>query len=382
MKTTTSFLAGLLIATLAIPASAQLSGALVFDTIQFDGLQRSYIMFVPASYDGSEAVPLVLNLHGAGSTAIEQVVYSQLNNVADTAGFLVLIPDAVDNFWSSGFSFLPAGAPDDVAFLLGLLDTVSSQYSIDPNRVYSTGMSNGGFMSYRLACEAADRFAAIASVTGSMADLVYSDCSPSRVVPVMEVHGTSDLTVPYEGSATSTGIPDVVEFWRAHNDCPETPEIFDFPDLASEGCTVQQQRYFPCQDWSEMLLLKVDGGGHTWPGSFPLPGAGCTNQDIRANAEVWKFFLRHNLADRFTGVENQLPNMDRSLEVHPNPATTSIWLSGQVGSLYRIFDSMGRLVDSGSLMTGQQSLSTEDWIPGMYVIESANGKATRLMVIR
>lgn len=158
----------------------QARGALLFDTLTFDGLERSFLVFVPAGYDGLEPIPLVLNLHGAGSTAAEQVIYSQLNLVSDTAGFLVVIPDAIDNFWNSGFSFIPPGSPDDVSFLLGLLDSMSTRYNIDPNRIYSTGMSNGGFMSYRLACEASDRIAAIASVTGSMAD----KCTPVAILCV------------------------------------------------------------------------------------------------------------------------------------------------------------------------------------------------------
>ncbi len=379
MNTTRYPLILLLFLYAALPLKAQLTGALVLDTTIFDGLERSYIVFVPSGYDGLEPVPLVLNLHGAGSTAIEQVVYSQLNNVADTAGFLVLIPDAVDNFWNSGFSYLPPDAPDDVAFLLALIDSVSATYNVDANRVYSTGMSNGGFMSYRLACEAADRFAAIASVTGSMADNVYSSCSPSRPVPVMEIHGTSDLTVPYDGGIASTPIPDVVEFWRAHNECPLTPQTFDFPDLETEGCTVSQERYFPCKDWSEMILLRVNGGGHTWPGSFPLPGAGCTNQDIRANAEVWKFFRQHNLQDEFTGLP--APAQAAGIKISPNPAQTTVRLSGAAGTRFRIVDFTGRTVTAGALQTDRQNISTGNWSPGVYVVQEESGATSRLLIV-
>ena len=171
MKLTSSFCAILL--STAIQSIAQI-GTLEFFETTVDGFDREYYLFVPPSYDGSSAVPLVLNLHGSGSSAPEQVAYSKMNLVADTAGFLVAIPEAVDSFWSSGFSFVPPTAPDDVNFLLTMIDEISANYAVDADRVYSTGMSNGGFMSYRLACEATDRFAAIASVTGSMADNTFS----------------------------------------------------------------------------------------------------------------------------------------------------------------------------------------------------------------
>jgi len=356
----------------------QARGTLLFDTLPFDGRERSFIVFEPAAYDGLEAVPLVLNLHGAGSSAAEQVIYSQLNLVADTAGFLVVIPDAVDNFWNSGFSFIPPGSADDVAFLLGLLDSISARYNIDPNRIYSTGMSNGGFMSYRLACEAADRIAAIASVTGSMADNTFTACDPSRVVPVLQIHGTADSTVPYEGSLTSTAIADVVEFWRAHNECPDLPVVSDFPDLQSEGCTVQAQRYFPCRDWSEMLLYRVDGGGHTWPGSFPLPGAGCTNQDIRANAEVWTFFRRHNLLNRYTGLEqNALGGFSA---VYPNPSSGIVHVRGGQPGPYVLLNLLGEGVMQGTLLPGQTSLDLRQLPAGVYLLRQHSGATHRLVI--
>ncbi|MBI1192639.1 MAG: hypothetical protein GC205_05635 [Bacteroidetes bacterium] len=356
----------------------QARGALLFDTLTFDGLERSFIVFVPAGYDGLEPIPLVLNLHGAGSTAAEQVIYSQLNLVSDTAGFLVVIPDAVDNFWNSGFSFIPTGAPDDVAFLLGLLDSMSTRYNIDPDRIYSTGMSNGGFMSYRLACEASDRIAAIASVTGSMADNVFASCDPSRVVPVLEIHGTADLTVPYEGSLSSTAIPAVVEFWRAHNECPELPEVSDFPDLESEGCTVQAQRYFPCRDWSEMLLYRVENGGHTWPGSFPLPGAGCTNLDIRANVEVWKFFRRHNLANRYTGSSSVQPAL--ALRAFPNPSPGIFRLAGSTAGPFVLLNRLGEKVLEGTLPAGSASLDLSGFAAGVYLLRLSAGGVQRLVL--
>lgn len=134
-------------------------------TIQHNGLTREYRIYVPAIYNSTQAVPLLLNLHGYSSNNAQQQVYGNFTNIADTANFILIHPNGtIGNdgfrFWNSGFS---ASGPDDVGFLLALIDTISAQYNIDPNRIYTTGMSNGGFMSYELACQTT-RFAAIASV--------------------------------------------------------------------------------------------------------------------------------------------------------------------------------------------------------------------------
>jgi polyhydroxybutyrate depolymerase len=358
-----------------------LGQTLLLDSLVYDGQMRTYFFYVPQSYTPAEAHPLVLNLHGAGSSGLEQIIYSRFHDTADSAGVLVLTPDALDNFWNSGFGEVPDSDPDDVGFLLALIDTVSANWSVDPDRVYSTGMSNGGYMSYRLACEAPDRLAAIASVTGSMTTGVLSECSPSRPVPVMQIHGTEDATVPYGGSLASASIPDVVDFWVANNDCPTEPALFDFPDLASEGCSVQQVRYFPCLDWSEMVLLRVDGGGHTWPGAFPLPGAGCTNQDIRASNEVWNFFRRHNRANRFTGLETQAETQP-GLRLYPNPVLLWLYVEGPQGHHYRIADATGGTMAHGLFGPGAERIQTESWPNGLYWVLTEGEPARRFAVLR
>ena len=325
---------------------AQPMGTLVFDTIQFDGLQRSFIVFEPDIYTGTEAVPLVLNLHGSGSNAIEQIVYSQFNFVADTAGFLVVIPDAVDNEWNAGFSGTPTSAPDDVGFLTALMDTIAANYMIDPDRVYSTGMSLGGFMSYRLACEVPERLAAIASVTGTMANGLFASCNPAEAVPVMQIHGTADSTVLYLGSSFSTAIETVMDFWIANNECPGGPIIEDFPDITADNTTVQSRRWIACRDWSEVLLYVIEKGGHTWAGSFPIPGAGNTNQDIRAHAEIWKFFLRHQRGDQWTGLTSPEAPVVR---LYPNPGGDFLHVEGPAGERAILLDATGRQHRSGLL---------------------------------
>ncbi|HPI09028.1 MAG TPA: PHB depolymerase family esterase, partial [Saprospiraceae bacterium] len=176
-----------------LPAQTTLTG-----TIQSGGLTREYRLYKPAVYNGSTAVPLVINMHGYSSNNLEQEFYGDFRGIADTANFLIVHPNGtLDNqgqrFWNA---FGTGSNVDDVGFISDLIDTLSAAYNIDPQRIYATGMSNGGFMSYSLACELNERIAAIASVTGSMAPIKLASCNPQRPVPVMEIHGTADGVVP------------------------------------------------------------------------------------------------------------------------------------------------------------------------------------------
>lgn len=174
-------------------------------------------MYKPAAYTGTTPVPLVLNLHGYTSSNFEQLFYGDFRAIADTANFLIVLPNGTldaqgKRFWNT---FGTNSTVDDVAFISHLLDTLQATYNIDKQRIYSTGMSNGGFLSYSLACELNQRITAIASVTGSMIESKVIACKPTRPVPVMEIHGTADATVPYNGSPVSgfVGIPTLVAVW-------------------------------------------------------------------------------------------------------------------------------------------------------------------------
>ena len=150
------------------------------DSFMHNGIMRTYAINVPDNYHSGVQFPLVLNLHGAGTTGALQRFYSQFDAVSDTGKFLVVYPDGINMLWNSGFAAPYGSGVDDVGFLSALIDTMHAHYNIDINRVYSTGMSNGGFMSYMLACELNDRIAAIASVTGSFADSALFYCNPTQ----------------------------------------------------------------------------------------------------------------------------------------------------------------------------------------------------------
>lgn len=245
------------------------------------GAGRTFLIYVPASYTGAEAVPLVLNFHGLGSNGSQQHLYSGLVPIAEREGFILVSPDGVNNSW------LIAPGVNDIQFTRDLVATLSEQLCIDPGAVFATGMSNGGFMSAALACVAGDLVAAVAPVAGVLGP--SANCG--EPVPILQFHGTDDAVVPYEGGTiTATGGPfggieAIMDGWAEHNGCsgePVATEAAPSVDLvAFEGCDAETAHYV------------VEGGGHTWPGSLPVARLGATTDEISASELMWEFFLEH-----------------------------------------------------------------------------------------
>ena len=257
-------------------------------TLFSGGMERSYILYVPVIDNPSRPMPLVFNFHGLGSTGEGQFSYSEFAALADIHKFIVVSPDGIGNSWNAGECCGAAveAAIDDVGFTADMIAQVSSEYCVDPNRTYASGMSNGGYMSYRLACEMADRFAAIGPVAASNRTV---SCAPSRPVPMIAMNGTLDILVDYSQAASDA------EAWAAANQCsPESTVVYQQGDVSCVS-------YNECAQTATTKFCTVDEGGHTWPGAidiFELDPvqyfwAGKTTQDIDGSAEIWKFFSEH-----------------------------------------------------------------------------------------
>jgi polyhydroxybutyrate depolymerase len=295
----------------------------IYDTIIHDGLQRSFILYVPGSLSPGTAVPLVINFHGYTSNAFEQMHYGDFRDIADLNGFLLVHPmgtlDGSGNtYWNSNWG----GEVDDIGFTEALIDSLAADFEVDTERVYSTGMSNGGFMSYTLACELSHRIAAIASVTGTMNAGQVSSCNPSHPMPVMEIHGTADFVVPYNGNIFMESIPNVIDYWVNFNDCNSLPVVNQIPDIdPGDGCTAEHYRYVDGLHGVEVEHYKVINGGHTWPGtSFPS-GGGNTNQDFSASEKIWAFFDQYDINGKIESTATgkfSIPNSE--ISIYPNPA--------------------------------------------------------------
>ncbi len=244
---------------------------------------RHYRLFVPSSYGENTAVPLVINFHGLDSNSTQEEMLSGMSIKAEEEGFIVVYPDGLNKKWND----FP-GAKDvvDRQFVLDLITFLESKYSIDPKRIYATGMSNGGGMANRVGCDLADKIAAIAPVSGAYN--FWRVCKPARPMPVIAFHGTADHIVPYNGTndiAMEPPIRDWAAAWADRNQCDANPVLtFQQPDVKGET-------WENCQSNALVTLYTIEKHGHSWPGSELLPEI--TSQAINATDMMWTFFVAH-----------------------------------------------------------------------------------------
>ena len=338
-----------------------------------DGIQRDYILYIPAIYDGSADFPLVLNFHGFGSNANEQMFYGDFRDIADTEGFLLVHPQGTSlngsQYWNVGSPGSSGSTIDDVGFTEALIDELANLYTINLDRVYATGMSNGGFMSFLLACQLSEKIAAIASVTGSMTLDTYDNCNAQHPTPILQIHGTSDNIVPYNGNTGSLSIDDVISYWVNYNNCDTNPTITTFPDLdPSDGSIVEHIVYTGGDNASTTEHMKVIGGGHTWPGSvFILPE---TNQDINASNEIWEFFSRFDINGSLS--VNEFEN--GQVTIYPNPTSSKINLSLSFSEElnYELFSSIGKQLMNGTIKSSYQEINLSHLKPNIYFLKIGN----------
>jgi len=309
------FLAGAFLAGTAAGAATLAPGDHEFTLIHGE-LDRSYIVRVPPAVTSGKSLPAVLNFHGGAAHAREQKRYSRMDEVADREGFVAIYPNGSSGIggrlltWNAGVCCGPAAAArvDDVGFVIALLDDLARRVALDPGRIYATGLSNGSMMAYRFAAEAAPRIAAVAGVAGAM---TLDRFAPALPVPVMHIHSVDDGRALYDGGLgpvfpfTNTrvlheSVDNMLKKWIAHNGCPEQPQIGDTvrgrTGAADATHTATRYRYAPCRGGTEVVLWKLAGAGHVWPGGLQdylhrLLGASTTVID--ANDEMWRFFSRY-----------------------------------------------------------------------------------------
>jgi polyhydroxybutyrate depolymerase len=346
----------------------------------FEGLLRDYRIYVPALYNPANPVPLVINMHGFGSNNVEQEFYGSFYAIADTANFLILLPNGTLNASNQRYFNCfqaPGVGIDDIGYINALLDTISAKYNVNPDRIYSTGMSNGGFMSYDLACNLSSRITAIASVTGSMIESHLAACQPSHPMPVMEIHGTADATVPYTGgtAATFVPIPDLVDFWANFNHCTTPAVITAVPNISTgDNCTAEKQVFLDGDNGTTVEHFKIIGGGHTWPGSFFTIGV--TNGDINASVQIWRFFRRYTLTQLTTAASEVSKEAFEAL-IYPNPADQFLEIKFTNNVTQRniqVFDALGKSVFSESKnndLVAKINLNT--WKSGIYFVRIQEG---------
>lgn len=360
--------------------------------IMHDGELREYSVFLPSSYQEGQSLPMVFNLHGFGSNVTEQIFYSNLNIVAQEEDFIVVTPQGLVRTTSIGQTGEHWNAyfgtdVDDVDFLNLLIDRVYTDYNIDLARVYSTGMSNGGFMSYRLACELSDRITAIASVAGGVFNIQLNNCSPDRAVPIMQVHGTNDAIVDFDGIPLfAPSIPELVDFWVDLNNCSTPADTIEIPNISTtDNSTVNKLEYNNGDDDAKVWFYIVENGGHTWPdAAIDLPGE-VTNHDFNASEHIWEFFSQFthpNPAEGTIVLSNYNLLVDH-INIFANPTSQELTVTSDETDIQniRVVDMMGRTIIENNSTSPQQEVQLNlGSIPtGIYVatVKTTSGIFTK-----
>jgi polyhydroxybutyrate depolymerase len=285
-------------ACLAFAASAQGTGDFDF-TLQHGNDMRAYRVHVPPGYDPAKPAPVLVVMHGGGGNMNIQADdrYYGHEARADREGAIVVFPNGTSRFASGKFATWNAGDccagavqrnADDVGFIRAVVADVQKRWTIDMRRVYATGMSNGGMMAYRLACEAADVFTAIASVAGTDGT---RECRPSRPVPVLHIHAKDDPRVLFDGGqgrgiTSHVSVPATIAKWVKQDRCAaDARRVLDRPGAYCEV-------HAPCDGGAQVELCVTDTGGHSWPGGAKPRGGPAPSQALSANDIMWDFFHR------------------------------------------------------------------------------------------
>ena len=276
------------------------------DVLEYAGVTRTYRIYAPKAPRKSPAVVLALHGGDGSSGGMESMTRKQFNRLADRFGFLVVYPDGVDHNWNDSRDNPPNAAKenDDIGFLRALIDRIGERYAINRQRIFATGFSNGGLMAYRLACDAADLFAAIAPVAANITTQLAGSCRPARPISVLIINGHEDPIMPWTGGdiearAHRSGIvnsaQESFELFAKLDDCAQPISHNPINKDSRDGTALMRHVARDCQNNAEVRLYEIIGGGHAWPGGAPYLNertAGKVSRELNASEEIWSFFSR------------------------------------------------------------------------------------------
>lgn len=345
------------------------------DSITVGALQRTYTVRLPSTYDGVTPLPLVIAMHGGFGSGAQLENQSLLTATAEQEGFIVVYPDGVPNplgirTWNAGgcCGYSMNNNIDDAGFISALLDTLFSELAIDTVRVYATGMSNGGFMSYRLACELSERFAAIAPVSATM---TIDVCDPVRAMPVIALHSYLDTSVPYLG-----GIGDgVSNHYNSPLDSVQTAFALRancsiLNDTIVDDAEMTVIRWHVCDCGHEVITYMTQDGGHSWPGGNGTGVGDPPSTVISANELMWDFFQQYTLDCLPMGVP-ALVQGTANLTLYPSPAQGFITIAGARLVQLSVLDASGREVLRHASTNGTtMNVDASALAPGTYVLRA------------
>ena len=356
-----------------------------FSEFEYDGIDRQYIYYEPSELNDN--IPLVFVMHGFTGDANDIRNYSEMNQIADEFGFAVCYPRGTmdsngNRFWNVGYAFHDNETVDDVGFLTELAEYLQLTHGLNPDYTFATGMSNGGEMCYMLACQAYDTFKAVAPVAGMILQDILDECDSAPGIPVFEIHGSQDGVTPLAGDPNNNdgwgaypSIPFTINYFVEKNECTSV-DTQTLPDIdTNDGSFVNSEKHLNGVNNNEVWYYEVVGGGHDWPGAWG-------NMDINAGEEAWLFFQNH--IDNTLSLQN-FEDLENTIRVFPNPANSEITLSIENTndiSSYRVYNTLGQLLQTGTLQANKEVISVSKYTIGVYFIVVKNTVTTMESTLR
>lgn len=263
--------------------------------INFEGQKRDFIIYTPKNYSSSNKnFPVVFNFHGGGMSNLEQMFYTKMNKSADKNQFMVIYPLGINKDWNVGFEMSYQKGSNDIGFIKEMLTFLKGKYKIDEKALYATGLSRGGFLCHRIAAEMGDTFAAVASVGAPLPDSVQFYNQSKHKIAVLQVHGTADEVVKYDGKndAYASALK-TFDYWKAQNGITSGVKTKEIKYGSNDSKVVFSEVK---NNETAVKLITIKNGGHTWPGTDPFNigyPLGYTHQKLDINEEIWRFFSEH-----------------------------------------------------------------------------------------
>lgn len=337
-------------------------------TFSFDGQTRRYYKYVPNIYDSLKPIPVVFCLHGLGDN-IDNFINIAMHLLGEVDTFITIYPEALSspygNAWNAGINYMGSIINEninDVDFLMAITDSLQIIYNIDTERIYFCGLSLGGFMAQRMACERSDKIAAVASVAGTIGNSL--NCTPSRPIAICHFHGTNDQVVYYTNNLFGLDAEELVSFWINNNHCDTNYIYKTYPDVANDGIVVESYYSNSPNNLADVMFYKAIGAGHVWLYT-PV-------NDISYTIEIWNFLKKFRLSSS----QNINDLSENNIQIFPNPTNSILTITFPLQymndfNLIKIYNTLGELVYSQKInsLQNQITINLSDLSEGIYFLE-------------
>lgn len=366
----------------------------------WDGIQREYLMHIPSQHIPGAPLPVLYFLHGMGGDISRYDSWYDLQAVSDRYGWIIVLPQALScsleylgypfdlgSTWNAGIEvsvgelhYALNSEIDDEGFLMALFDTIDSQYPINRDSLFVSGISLGGFMTHRMAIKQGDHIAGFCAING-LIPLPYTNRQPVAPVNMLQIHGTNDEVISFDGNLTipiigsikiGLGVDSVISYWVNNDHCTNTPIIDSLPDRINDGMRFVRFTYDGGENNTQVQFLKVIGGEHEWYADDQL-------YDVDYMVEMHDFFCHHQ--QHFSAIEDIQPSTFK-FHLYPNPATDHVTISGlPAGTTVYLYNITGLLISEYNIHQSPLTIDLSSLSSGLYLLRSSNGSIQKLNII-